>query len=94
MVFIKLSLGLAAGVTIPFLVNDMVYMTIANAFMRPHLKYRIERDRIHKDNAVPTKMLDSYLKDVVGSFFLFFIVIGPVIYQSCWLNKPIKENEV
>ena len=32
-------------------------------------------------------MLDSYIKDVVGSFLLFFIAIGPVVYQTYFKNK-------
>jgi hypothetical protein len=82
MVFLRLGMGFVVGCAVPFLVNDMIYMTIANSFLRPHLKFRIERERLHKDQAVPTAMLDSYLKDVIGSFLLFFAAIGPVIYES------------
>jgi hypothetical protein len=82
MVFLKLSVGLLTGVTIPFLVNEMTYMTIANSFLRPHLKYRIQRDKIDKNRAVPTQMLDAYVRDVVTSFLMFFVVIGPVVYES------------
>lgn len=49
MVFTRLAFGFAAGVTVPFLVNDMVYMTIANSFLRPHLRYSIEREKLNKD---------------------------------------------
>jgi hypothetical protein len=58
-------MGFVVGCAVPFLVNDMIYMTIANSFLRPHLKFRIERERLHKDQAVPTAMLDSYLKDAI-----------------------------
>ena len=54
MVFLKLSVGFLTGVTIPFLVNEMTYMTIANSFLRPHLKYKIQKEKIDKDRAVPT----------------------------------------
>lgn len=54
----------------------------------------MDREALDKNKAVSTQMLDSYLKDVVGSFLLFFIVIGPVTYQSWWNVKQIKENEV
>ncbi len=91
MVFGKLGLGFVAGVTIPFFVNEMTYMTIANSFLRPHLAYRIEKSRMKKDQAVPTQMLDHYVKDVIGSFLLFFVAIGPVIYQSYFQNKAILE---
>lgn len=82
MVFTRLGAGFICGIAVPFLVNDMVYMTIANSFLRPHLKFIIERERLKRDQAVPTQMIDSYLKDVIGSFLLFFIAIGPVVYES------------
>jgi len=82
MVFYRLAAGFAFGVTLPFLVKDLVYMTISNAFLRPHLKYRLERERLDKDRAVSTKMLDNYVRDVFGSFLVFWIIIGPVVYQA------------
>ena len=87
MVFTRLGFGFLVGVGIPYMVNDMVYMTIANSFLRPHLKYMIDRERISKDKAVTTQMLDAYVKDVVGSFFLFFIAIGPVVYDSYFKKR-------
>ena len=27
-------------------------------------------------------MLDGYIKDVFGSFVIFFIIIGPVLYET------------
>lgn len=87
MVFLRLGLGFVAGTTIPFLVNEMTYMTIANSFLRPHLQFAIEREKIEKNKAVSTHLLDSYLRDVVGSFFLFFIAIGPVLYESYFKKR-------
>ena len=92
MVFTRLGLGLAVGCTIPFLANDMVYMTIANSFLRPHLRFFIERDKLKRDVAVSTYLLDSYIKDVVGSFFLFFFAIGPVIYDSTFRKKKDEQT--
>lgn len=43
MVFIKFGLGFLVGVSVPFMVHNTVYMTIANSFLRPHLKFRIEK---------------------------------------------------
>ncbi len=91
MVFVRLGFGLFAGLAIPFMVKDMVYMTIANSFLRPHLRYIIERERLHKDKAVTTMMLDSYLKDVFGSFLLFFVAIGPVLYESYF--KRVEDEK-
>ena len=93
MVFTKLGLGLAAGMTIPFMVSHNIYMTIANSFLRPHLKFRIEREKMKKDLALPTYMLDSYIKDVIGSFLLFFVVIGPVVYQEVTGSKKKESTE-
>ncbi len=86
MVFYRLGAGFLFGLTVPFLVKDLVYMTIANAFLRPHLKYRLERERLHKDRAVSTKMLDNYVKDVFGSFLLFWVAIGPIVYEAYFRN--------
>jgi hypothetical protein len=91
MVFLKLGLGFLAGVTIPHLVNEMTYMTISNAFLRPHLRYRIAREKLHKDKAVSIQMLDDYVRDVVGSFVMFFFVIGPVVYESYFKQKQLQD---
>jgi hypothetical protein len=80
MVFLRLGLGFIVGVTIPMVVESNVYMTIASSFLRPHLKFRIEKDRLDKDKATPIELLDSYVKDTIGSFLLFWVVIGPVVY--------------
>lgn len=93
MVFYKLGLGFVAGITVPFLVSHNIYMTIANAFLRPHMQYRIEKEKLKKDLAVPTTMLDSYVKDVVGSFLLFFVVIGPVVYRELAGEKEAAEKQ-
>lgn len=34
-------------------------------------------------------MLDSYVKDVFGSFLLFFIAIGPVVYECYFKKAPV-----
>lgn len=91
MVFIKLTLGFITGTTIPFLVNEMTYMTIANAFLRPHLKFKIQKENLEANKAIPTQMLDAYVKDVVGSFLMFFVVLGPVIYESYFKQKKLDD---
>lgn len=82
MVFYRLGAGFLFGLTLPFMVKDLVYMTISNAFLRPHLKYQLEKERLDKNRAVSTTMLDNYIKDVVSSFFIFWLAIGPVVYES------------
>ena len=91
MVFVKLTVGFLTGVTIPFFVNEMTYMTIANAFLRPHLKFKIQKDNLETNKAIPIPMLDAYVRDVVGSFLMFFVVIGPVIYESYIKQKKLEE---
>lgn len=55
---------------------------MANAFVRPHLRLKMYLDNKHKDLALNTNFLDSYIKDVIGSFFVFFIAIGPTVYRA------------
>lgn len=40
-------------------------------------------------------MLDSYFKDIVGSFLLFFVAIGPVVYYSAIKKEglPFQGSE-
>ena len=88
MVFFRLGLGLVTGITIPMIVHHNVYMTIANSFLRPHLRFQIEQAKLTKDHATQTETLDSYIKDVVGSFLLFFVAIGPVVYYTHFKKDP------
>jgi hypothetical protein len=37
-------------------------------------------------------MLDDYVRDVIGSFLLFFIAIGPVVYHTYFRAKKEEEN--
>jgi hypothetical protein len=90
MVFTRLAAGFVCGLTLPFMVKDLVYMTLSNAFLRPHLKFRIEREHLHRDRATSTTMLDNYIKDVVGSFIVFWFAIGPVVYDA-YFRKEAKK---
>lgn len=45
-----------------------------------------------KNRAVSVDMLNAYIKDVVGSFLLFFVVIGPSFYKAYYLDR-IKQKE-
>ena len=93
MVFFRLGLGVVTGITIPLVVHHNVYMVIANSFLRPHLKFRVEQSKLTKDHAIQAEALDSYLKDVIGSFFLFFIAIGPVIYTTHFKKAQLEKEE-
>ena len=94
MVFFKLGTGLLVGMTIPFFCNDLIYYTIANSFLRPHLKYQLHKEKMSKNLAPSQENLDTYFIDVVGSFFLFFIVIGPIVYQSMVQKDGNEEKNV
>ena len=93
MVFYRLGAGFLVGIAVPFMVKDLVYMTIASSFLRPHLKWRIQREKLHKDKAVTTQMLDGYVKDVVGSFLLFWVAIGPIVYEAYFKKEPSQAME-
>lgn len=81
MVFNRLMAGFLAGITIPIVCHEQIYMVIATSFLRPHLKYRMDAEKRNKNLAVRTDELDSYLKDIFKSGVFFFLVIGPVLYQ-------------
>lgn len=83
MVFLRLSAGFISGALIAHNSHENIYMTIANTFVRPHWRYRkMKSEYLTKDHAVDLPMLDSYVKDVASSFVIFWIIIGPVIYQT------------
>ena len=95
MVFVRFAAGLTVGLTLPLMCHENVYLLIATSFLRPHLKYRMEAASRHKDIAISTDSLDSYLIDVAKSFVLFFILIGPVVYKTHYLGEDLtpKSNE-
>jgi len=37
-------------------------------------------------------MLDDYLKDIFKSFLLFFIVIGPIVYQEYFVKEDPNQD--
>ena len=82
MVFNRLALGLATGITISMTSHEYIYMVIANSFVRPHWRYqRLKKQYYSKEHATDVNLLDIYLKDAFGSFFLFWIYLGPALYK-------------
>ena len=73
--------------------HENLYLVIASSFLRPHLKYKIEAAKRHKDQAVSTHELDSYLKDIVKSFAFFWLVIGPTIYKTYYLKEELFPKD-
>lgn len=54
----------------------------------------MKSEYLTKDHAVDLPMLDSYVKDVASSFVIFWIIIGPVIYQTYIQKKELRDDEV
>ena len=90
--FGKVFLGLTCGVTLPFVVHEDVYYAIAVSFLSPHLKYWKNASQRDKQKALPVEALDAYMIDVTKSFLMFWIIIGPAIYQSYYRKANIFEN--
>jgi len=86
--------GFATGVTLSLSSHPYVYMMITNSFVRPHYDYRKAKiaGGITEDHAININMLDNYVKDVVKSFFTFWILIGPTIYKA-HIQKIEDEDE-
>merc|ERR1711957_118865 len=85
MVFIGLAAGLACGVAYPMFCNENVYMLLATSFLRPHLRYRMKKASMHKDDAITNKMLDSYLADV-GKSAMFFAMAAPFVFYRVYIQ--------
>ena len=90
--FGRLALGLASGLTIPFIVHDNVYYAIATCFYYPHLKYYREKEKRSAQKAIPLEHLDYYVKDVAKSFLLFWLIIGPTVYKTYYTKENILEG--
>ena len=54
MVFYRIISGMIAGLAIPIVCNENVYLVIATSFLRPHLKYRMDTEKRNKNLAVRT----------------------------------------
>ena len=83
MVFTRIALGMATGITISMNSPEYIYLVITNCFLRPHWRYQILKKKYYsKDHALDTNLLDIYIRDIVGSFLLFWIMIGPISYKT------------
>ena len=93
MVFNRLGAGFITGMFITCNAHEYVYYTIASCFVRPHWRFqKLKRERVAKEMAVPTELLDSYLKDVLSSFALFWIIIGPVCWKAYFSKDGFAER--
>ena len=93
MVFNRLGAGFITGMFITCNAHEYVYYTIASCFVRPHWRFqKLKRERVAKEMAVPTELLDSYVKDVLSSFALFWIIIGPVCWKAYFSKDGFAER--
>ena len=82
MVFYQLGLGFATGIAISMYAKEEVYITIATCHYMPHYKYRQAKKKyISQYQAINTDMIETYFKDVVSSYLLFWLAIGPIAYR-------------
>ena len=89
MVFNRLVAGFGFGILFPMFCDRNVYLLIATSFLRPHLKFRMEQSKRHKDIAIRTDQLDSYLKDVFKSGLFFFLAAPFVFYRVYYKGEDI-----
>ena len=80
MVFYRIGAGVFVGIVVPLISPNIIYMAIANGFLRPHLAFRILKQKRGPYVATSTQMLDTYLKDVFSSILLFPFVLVPLAY--------------
>ena len=95
MVFGRFMAGFACGLFIPQVCHHNIHYTIASGFLTPHLRYQARKEKRESGAAVPVQELDSYMMDVIKSFGLFWIMIGPTIYFTYFTDKdPFAENSM
>lgn len=94
MVFGRFFAGIATGVIIPMVVHENVHYAIATSFLEPHLKYQYVKEKRGPHLAIPVHELDTYIKNVVMGCGLFFIIIGPTLYQTYYKGVNILGENV
>ena len=59
----------------------------------PHWRYRrIKKKNYTDEHALDPNLLDAYIKETVSSFFLFFVMIGPIVYKTHFKGEN-QEDE-
>lgn len=95
MVFTRLGFGFICGVAYPMYCHEQIYILLATSFMRPHLKWRMDKDALPENGAITNEMLDAYVKDLVTST-IFFFMTAPMIFKRVYWDKeenPMRSPE-
>lgn len=88
MVFYQLAFGMTVGMTTALSVKPIVYYTIADHLYYPHKRfYRFKKAKNKMDVTTPEEW-EAYAVDVLKSFAMFWLVIGPVIQLAYFSPKP------
>ena len=82
MVFVRFFAGLTTGIILPMVVHENVHYCLASCFLEPHLKYQYVKEKRGPHLAIPVHELDTYFKSIITNFGLFFVIIGPTLYQT------------
>ena len=95
MVFTRIGLGFITGVTISMNCHENIYMFIQTCFVRPHWRFnRIRSQEYTKDHALDVNLLDSYVKDTLGSFALFWVMLIPMCYKTYVQGLDINDGHL
>merc|ERR1712070_561036 len=69
-------------------------MFIQTCFVRPHWRFnRIRAQEYTKDHALDVNLLDSYVKDTLGSFALFWVMLIPMCYKTYVKGIDINQEQ-
>ena len=94
MVFLKIGFGFLTGVTISSYCHEYIYLSIVNGFLSPHWRYKRKVAEMYSTrHALDTRMLNIYMIDIASSFFMFWVMIGPIAYQVYVKKEPVQTQE-
>ena len=83
MVFNRLALGFTSGVFFSMACNDNVYLVTSALLVRPHVRYMsYKKEHMTKNEGTNMTLVEHYMRDVLSSFVIFWISIGPVLYKT------------
>lgn len=86
MVFYGLASGLLFGLSFPMICDEQIYLFLAATFLRPHLKFKLQQEKRHKDLALRADHLDAYTKDIFKSL-LFFTLSAPFVFHKVYWKR-------
>ena len=93
MVFYGLASGLLFGFSFPMICDEQIYLFLAATFLRPHLKFKLQQEKRHKDLALRADHLDAYTKDIFKSL-LFFTLSAPFVFHKVyWKREGLLDDK-